>query len=93
MIWHAFVDSALSVRLCLTLFHSMWQVALLALVPWCVDRLWRSNSVERRYSVNVVALLAALLVLPLTYLLIDVSERPNHVATETSALTGVVESR
>ena len=34
MIWHALVDPELSGRLCLTLLHYVWQVALLALIAW-----------------------------------------------------------
>ena len=44
-------------RLCLTLLHSLWQVALLAVIVWLVDRWWRKNSVERTYWLHVAALL------------------------------------
>lgn len=58
--WH-------SERLCLTLVHSFWQVALLGFVVWAVDRIWRRKSVEWSYSLHVAALVLAVVALPLTY--------------------------
>lgn len=84
MTWADFVDSAWSGRLCLTLLHSVWQVAALAIVVWSADRLWRDLAVERRYAMSVAALLAALTAMPLTYLLIDIAERPIGAAIESS---------
>jgi beta-lactamase regulating signal transducer with metallopeptidase domain/uncharacterized GH25 family protein len=82
MTWYAIVDPAFSGRLCLTLLHSLWQIALLALAAWCVDRFVRNLSVERRYVVNVTLLVAALVLMPITYVLIDVSEPPREIAGE-----------
>ena len=67
----AFVDAADSVRLCLTLVHSLWQVALAAAVARAIGRLWRRRSVERSYAVHVAALVAALAAVPATYALVD----------------------
>ena len=43
MNWLALFDPAVSVRLCLVLVHSLWQVALLAAVAWLVGRWWRGG--------------------------------------------------
>ncbi len=86
MIWYAFVDPGFSWRLCLTLLHSVWQMALFALVAWCVERLWRKRSVERRYFVNVVALFAILAAMPITYVLTGVAERAGDAALETRTI-------
>jgi beta-lactamase regulating signal transducer with metallopeptidase domain/protocatechuate 3,4-dioxygenase beta subunit len=93
MTWHALVDPVLSGRLCLTLLHSVWQVALLALVVWCIDRLWRSDSIERRYAMNVAALVTALVAMPVTYVLIDVVEPESDTVIEVPILATVVESK
>lgn len=74
MNWASLFDPALSGRLCLTLLHSVWQVALLAAIAWCLDWLWRKKSVELRYIVHVGALVIALVTLPVTYRLIDVAD-------------------
>lgn len=63
------LDPDISLRLCLTLLHSLWIVALLAALARLADRIWR-RSVERRYLVHVSALLAALVALPVTYALV-----------------------
>jgi len=54
MIWHSLVDPALSERLCLTLLHSVWQVALLALAAWCLDQLRRIRQADRRGIAKLV---------------------------------------
>ncbi len=81
MTGHELVDPAFSGRLCLTLLHSVWQVALLALVAWCVDWLLRGRSVERCYAVHVVALMVGLAAMPVTYAMIDVPIAPPMLVT------------
>ena len=93
MTWNALVDPAFSGRLCLTLLHSVWQVALLVFIAWCVDRLWRHRSVERRYALNVAALVATFAAMPITYMLLDVAEKPAEVAVEAPVAATAVESR
>jgi len=93
MIWHSLVDPALSERLCLTLLHSVWQVTLLALAAWCLDQLRRIGSVERRYAMNVAALVTALVAMPVTYVLIGVAEPESGTVIETPALATVAESK
>ncbi|HBL44464.1 carboxypeptidase regulatory-like domain-containing protein [Gimesia sp.] len=70
MIWNTLLDPALSGRLCLTLLHSLWQVALLAGLLWLVERCWQKITVERRYVLHVAVLLCVLLALPVTFLLV-----------------------
>ena len=70
MIAASILDPALSSRLCLTLVHSLWQVALLAAIVWCCERLLRW-SVERRYLMHVAAMVAALVLLPVTFAVVD----------------------
>ena len=77
--WHTLIDPAFSGRLCLTLMHSIWQVSLLALVVWSLDRFWRNTLVERRYILHVVALVTALVAVPVTYQLLDVAERERPI--------------
>ena len=48
MNFHLPFDPALSGRLCLTLIHSVWQVGLLVVLAWGIDRLWARRSTERR---------------------------------------------
>ena len=71
--WQALVDPALSGRLCLMLLHSIWQVGLLCCLAWGVDRLRRQTSVQASYKLYVVALLASLVLLPVTFSLVEVS--------------------
>ena len=60
-------DSAFCSRLGLMLLHSFWQVALLAMVAWGVERFWLKRSVEGSYWVYVAALVLALLAMPVTF--------------------------
>ena len=71
MITQLWLDPAFSTRLCFTLLHSLWQMALLALIAWGLDRLWRRCSVERSYLVHVGALLVGLAALPITAALVE----------------------
>ena len=59
MNWTTLVDPEFSGRLCITLLHSLWQVALLVLVTWGLDRLWRRRSVEKSYALHVAALVGS----------------------------------
>ncbi len=79
MNWTTLIDPEFSGRLCMTLLHSLWQVALLALAAWGLDRLWRRRSVERSYALHVAALLAGMAAAPITYALVEVGT-PTTVA-------------
>src|SRR6476620_1536097 len=67
MNWPMLFDPSHSGRLCLTLLHSIWQVALLALVVWAFGHLWRRKSVEWDYAFHVAVLVIAIVALPVTY--------------------------
>ncbi|QDT40029.1 Regulatory protein BlaR1 [Gimesia alba] len=82
MTWHTLIDPAFSGRLCLTLMHSIWQVSLLALVVWSLDRFWRNASVERRYTLHVIALVTALVAVPVTYQLLHRVEPVRNTSGE-----------
>lgn len=76
------LDAGISGRLCLTLLHSLWQVVLLVVVAWVIDRVARKSSVERGYALHVAALFLALVALPVTYALL-----PAPVATPIDVAT------
>ena len=50
MTWQVFLDPTFGVRLCLTLVHCLWQIALLTAVVWVIDRRWPRRSVEFSYT-------------------------------------------
>jgi beta-lactamase regulating signal transducer with metallopeptidase domain len=76
MIWNALVEMSLNTRLSLTLMHSLWQAAFLVLAACCLNLFWRKNRIERSYAVNVVALIAILIAMPVTYYLTEVEKQP-----------------
>ena len=41
MSWETILDPAFSLRVCITLAHSFWQVALFTAIAWGLDRLGR----------------------------------------------------
>ena len=69
-----------STRICVTLLHSLWQVAALAAAAWVVGRLWRRRSVEWTYGVHVAALLACFAAVPATFVLTATPDQPAGVA-------------
>lgn len=73
MTWHELFDPVFSGRVCVTLLHSLWQVAALAAVAWLIERSWHKSSVERSYVLHVSVLSVALVAMPVTYFSIDVS--------------------
>ncbi len=77
----ALIDPAFAGRLCLTLLHSAWQVALLALVAWSFERFWRNRSVERCYALHVAALVAAIAAMPITFALVEVATTTSDAPT------------
>jgi beta-lactamase regulating signal transducer with metallopeptidase domain/uncharacterized protein YjbI with pentapeptide repeats len=74
-------DSEFCASLCLTLAHSLWQIALLALVATLVVRSQRGDRPERSYAIYVVALLAALAALPITFAVVNVEPMSPVVTT------------
>jgi hypothetical protein len=70
MSWPNLFEPDNSSRICFTLLHSLWQVALAALIAGVVSRLWRKSSVEWSYTVHLAALVVGLAALPTTYSLL-----------------------
>jgi beta-lactamase regulating signal transducer with metallopeptidase domain/uncharacterized protein YjbI with pentapeptide repeats len=68
MNWPTIFDPSESSRLCLTLLHSTWQFALVAITAALFERVQRRPSVERSYVMHVGAFVVGLLALPITYL-------------------------
>ena len=83
---HELVDPSFSIRLSLTLLHSLWQVGLLTLAVWTLDRLRRKPSAERSYTLHVAALAASLAAMPPSSL-VSQTERahPKNPTAERSA--------
>ena len=87
MIGQTLIDPAFSTRLCLTLLHSIWQFAGLVVVVWCLNLIWNKQSIERRYTVSVTALLMGIAALPVTFLVINsAQERVDLVSKAPTAI-------
>lgn len=79
------IDPVLCGRLCLTLLHSTWQIAILALAAWFWE--WRRKpSAQSSYALHVGALAAGLAALPVTYALLG-----GAASAEAVDSSGVVE--
>jgi len=76
MIDFQWADPIFSGRICLTLIHSLWQVALFALLASAAARVVRQQSAERSYRFHLAALFASLVVIPVTYSVVKVAESP-----------------
>ncbi|MEN1681474.1 MAG: M56 family metallopeptidase [Planctomycetota bacterium] len=61
------LDSIASERLCLTLLHSLWQVALLALAAWGINRCLGRHRENASYVVHATALAVGLIAAPITH--------------------------
>lgn len=68
MIGHAFLNADNCGRICLVLFHSLWQMGLAAMLAWLLGRKWRGSSAEWAYWAHVAALVVGLAAMPVTYL-------------------------
>jgi len=84
MTWPTVFQPEISSRLCLTLLHSLWQVALMAIVAGTLARFWRRLPVEWNYIVHVVALLLALIAMPITFWLLSGETQAITVASSSS---------
>ena len=84
------IDVEFSGRLCLTLFHSVWQVALAAAAAWSVDRIWGRRSVQRSYALYVTMLIVSLAAMPITYGLVGVAAPPSVAQSERAVETGTL---
>jgi hypothetical protein len=79
----------LSTRVCVTLLHSLWQVAALAAIAWLVGRFCCKRNVERAYAVHVAALLLSFVCVSITFLLTESPPSPTELATASLAETPV----
>lgn len=91
------LDSGQGVRICVTLLHSVWQVALLVGVARLLDSLFqfaRNRKVEWSYWTNVTALVVALIAMPITFLIIgdaSTNGRIDSPAAQLAPVNGVPE--
>ncbi|NOY40575.1 MAG: M56 family metallopeptidase [Planctomycetes bacterium] len=92
MIWQTLSDPFVSRRLCLALLHSLWAVALLAMVAWLIDQRWRKLSVERSYALHVGALLLSLAVLPVTFAVVQVGGEDASVGGSPAVSPSITEA-
>lgn len=83
MIDLSLIDPGVCARLCLTLLHSLWQMAALAVIAWSFQR-WKRDSVEVQYSQHLAALCLGLLALPITYLFVEAPELTTGTVGEMS---------
>ncbi|MBC8357137.1 MAG: redoxin domain-containing protein [Planctomycetes bacterium] len=75
------LDDSFSLRLAQTLVHFLWQGSLVAILAFTLDCLIRRGSAQSRYLLNVVAMLAMLTCLPITFVLLGAhSESSESVA-------------
>jgi len=92
MIWQILSDPFVSRRLCLALLHSLWAVALLAMIAWLLDRLWLKLSVERSYALHVGALLLSLAVLPVAFAVVRVGGEDASVGGSSAVSPSIIEA-
>ena len=92
MFWQALFVDGTGARICLTLVHSLWVVALAALVASAVGRLWLRTRVQWCYLVHVGALVVGLAALPVVFLLLRVegAERGSVVVSPRTDAVGQV---
>lgn len=66
-------DPALIERFGWTLFHSVWQLFVLVMLLLIANRVLRKHSANSRYVASCICLLAMICVVPLTFLLVQVT--------------------
>ena len=84
----SWLDSDFTLRLCLTLLHSLWQFILLALMACLVGVLIKRRGVQWLYSINVIALVIGLAMLPVTFALLSGHQAADNVPTTAFTQTG-----
>src|SRR4051812_1286856 len=75
----------ISTRICLTLMHSLWQVAAAALAAGVIVRFVKKASVEWSYLIHFVALVVSLLAVPATFVLLSPHSPKGSESTEVLA--------
>ena len=69
------LDSEFSLRLVATLLHVFWLGLVLGIAAFVLNWILRRGSAHVRYAVNLVATLALVALVPVVYVLVDVTER------------------
>lgn len=70
------LQSDFSIKLTQTLLHFLWQAAAIGLVVLALDHVLRNATARLRYGVNLVALLAMLFCLSVTFAVVSPPARP-----------------
>lgn len=65
-----------SLWLCLTLVHSLWIWAVIAVFVFVLDRLMKNTPVEKRYGSHIAALVTGLILLPVTFYFVQLQTGP-----------------
>ena len=65
----------LCLRLCITMFHSLWLFAGLVVVVIVMNRLWAARSARHSYHLHVLALVIGTCVIPVLFLNVQVPAR------------------
>ena len=68
------LDPVTGERICLTLLHSLWQSAAVALLAWVVGRCTGRKRVNSSYVASVLAMILGLIAVPVTYLMLSVDQ-------------------
>lgn len=79
-----FLDPALCTRLCLTLLHSVWQVALFAAIAFIIDRVKKGRPAEQSYVIYASALAFSIAAVPATWLVSDIPDAVVVATAKTS---------
>src|SRR4051794_15238031 len=82
MTWQNLFSPEISTRICLTLMHSLWQVAVVALAAGVIVRFVKKASVEWSYTIHFGALMFSLLAVPVTFFMVSSSSPKVIVSAE-----------
>ncbi|MDB4732887.1 ankyrin repeat domain-containing protein [Planctomicrobium sp.] len=86
-------DANFCTQLCQTLLYSLWQVAVLSLVVWIIERLLARRFPEAAYVCSCGMLLIGLILLPVTFHALSPTVGVETETTTNSEITPVVEIR
>ena len=80
------LDPAFSGRLCLTLLHSVWLVAVFTAIAWGTDRIVGKRSAERSYVLYTSALMLSVIAIPITWWCVEISDAASIAETQSVPL-------
>ena len=75
------LDATVYEQICLTLLHSLWQVALLAFAAWLIGVCLGRRRDNISYAAHTVALVLGLIAVPITHAMLAYEESPPLVFT------------